>query len=207
MVFLHQQHIVDEIIAIAEIEGKTSLSTPANPNVKLEKGGEIRIDETKYQSAIGKLLWLARCTRPDIMFQVIALAQFQSEPFQRHWGAIQHVARYLQGSSEYGIVLNATNMMEFTAYVDAGHHNPNLQLRSVNGAVIYLGGLPISWTSSIQKSRTISTTESEYIAISEGMRTIMWLSDLLNEVLIAMGEPETVLPMVYNDCNPALDAI
>ena len=40
--------------------------------------------EVPYLSAIGVLMYLANCTRPDI-----------ASPTRRHWNVIKHVFRYL----------------------------------------------------------------------------------------------------------------
>ena len=41
--------------------------------------------EVPYLSAVGALLYLAQCTRPDIAFSVILLAMYSSASTIRHW--------------------------------------------------------------------------------------------------------------------------
>ncbi|RVW78802.1 hypothetical protein CK203_050971 [Vitis vinifera] len=41
--------------------------------------------EVPYLSAIGALIYLANCTRPDIAFSVNLLARYNSAPTKRHW--------------------------------------------------------------------------------------------------------------------------
>lgn len=41
--------------------------------------------EVPYLSAIGFLMYLANCTRPDIAFSVNLLARYISSPTRRHW--------------------------------------------------------------------------------------------------------------------------
>lgn len=45
----------------------------------------------------------------------------------------------------------------------------------------YSGGA-ITWLSRKQRSVVLSTTEAEYVAASEGVKEIMWLKQLLDEV-------------------------
>ncbi|XP_019098349.1 PREDICTED: uncharacterized protein LOC109131633 [Camelina sativa] len=49
-----------------------------------------------YMSAIGGLMYLANCTRPDIAFATNLLARYNSAPTRRHWNGIKHIFRYLQ---------------------------------------------------------------------------------------------------------------
>ena len=45
---------------------------------------EILEPEVPYLSAIGALLYLAQCTRPDISFAVNLLARYNNAPTRRH---------------------------------------------------------------------------------------------------------------------------
>ena len=45
---------------------------------------EILDPEVPYLNAIGVLMYLARCTIPDIAFAVNLLVHFNSEPIMRH---------------------------------------------------------------------------------------------------------------------------
>ena len=45
--------------------------------------------EVPYLSAIGALMYLSQCTRPDISFSVNLLARYSSAPTRRHWNGIK----------------------------------------------------------------------------------------------------------------------
>ena len=52
-----------------------------------------------YRSAIGSLMYLAVCTRPDISAAVSCLSRFNHNPGMPHWEGVQHVLRYLRGEA------------------------------------------------------------------------------------------------------------
>ena len=54
--------------------------------------------EVLYLSAIGSLLYMTQCTRPDITFAVNLLARHSSAPTQRNWTCIKTIFRYLKGT-------------------------------------------------------------------------------------------------------------
>ena len=60
-----------------------------------EKGEELLSPEVPYLRAIGALMYLANCTRPDIAFPINLLARYISVPTQRHWNGIKHILHYL----------------------------------------------------------------------------------------------------------------
>ena len=59
--------------------------------------------EVPYLSAIGALMYLMNCTRPNIAFPVNLLARYSSAPTRRHWNGIKHLLRYLRGTTDMGL--------------------------------------------------------------------------------------------------------
>ena len=65
------------------------------------------------------------------------------------------------------------------AYCDSDFAGDADTRRSVSGYVIYLMGCPIAWKSKGQKNVTLSSTEAEYVAVSEISSEILFLKGLL----------------------------
>ena len=78
--------------------------------------------EVPHLSAIGALLYLAQCTRPDIAFSVNLLARYNSAPTILHWKGVKDVLRYLRGTTDMGLFYskNSTNDQVLVGYADAG---------------------------------------------------------------------------------------
>ena len=53
----------------------------------------------------------------------------------------------------------------------------------------------------------LSTTESEYYAISEGMRVVVWMKNSMEEIAAATGLDYDILPVVKMDSKTAIDII
>jgi hypothetical protein len=71
--------------------------------------------------------------------------------------------------------------------------------RSCSGFLFMLAGGAISWGSLKQKCVALSSTESEYIALSEGARESVYLTHLLSELT---GKRKTV--QLYSDNQSAV---
>ena len=50
------------------------------------------------------------------------------------------------------------------------------------GYVFTLVGAPMSWKSTLQSTVALSTTEVEYMTLIEGVKEVIWLGGLLNEL-------------------------
>jgi hypothetical protein len=81
-------------------------------------------------------------------------------------------------------------------------------VKSRTGYVMMLGGCPIQWNSKLQTEIALSTTESEYIALSQAMRELIPLRRLLLEIVTAMELPginnSIIKSTVFEDNNGAI---
>jgi len=80
-----------------------SLDVEKDPFRPRDDGEEILKPEVPYLSAIGALMYLANCTRPDLAFAVNLLARHSAAPTKRHWSGVKNVFRYLQGTKDLGL--------------------------------------------------------------------------------------------------------
>ncbi len=63
---------------------------------------------------------------------------------------------------------------------------------SVSGKIITVGGALVSWKSSKQKYIALSSTEAEYVSLSEASREVAWLRNLLSSVGYKQDNPTPV---------------
>jgi hypothetical protein len=63
---------------------------------KYSKDGEVTVRD--FQSLAGSLLWVARCTRPDILFAVHCITRKTHAPTAQDYQVAKKILRYLKGS-------------------------------------------------------------------------------------------------------------
>jgi hypothetical protein len=142
----------------------------------------------------GSLLYLAQVTRPDIVFATSFLARFGEKSNSSVKDLCKRVLRYLSGTKDKRLVLGGKQELNVTAYVDADHGmDPNTR-RSITGYCIYLGKSLVSWKSKLQPLVTLSSTEAEFVALTQVLQQLKWLTKLLREVIDL--QPEV---LVYED--------
>ena len=63
---------------------------------------------------------------------------------------------------------------------------------SVYGCIIYFCGIPVAWKSKSMKSVVLSTTEAEYVAVSEVVKEIMFWYQMLRSMEIKVPLPNKI---------------
>ena len=108
------------------------------------------IENIKYfQILIGSLLYLALASRPDIIYAVIKLARYASNPSSDHIIAIKRVFRYLKYSIFLGIIYLNNNNYYLQGYCDADYAGDIISSKSTTGYIFYYAGGPIMWKSKL----------------------------------------------------------
>ena len=72
-------------------------------------------------SAIGALIYLANCIRPNILFSVNLLARYSSAPTRRHLNSIKHILHYLRGTTNMGLFYSKESKQQLLEYSDVGY--------------------------------------------------------------------------------------
>ena len=80
-------------------------------------------------------------------------------------------------------------IFNITGYSDADYAGDKDTRRSISGLVIYLCGIPIMWKSKGQKAVTLSSTKSEYYALSELCSEIIFVKQILEFLEVEIEYP------------------
>lgn len=118
-----------------------------------------------YRMAIGTLMYLMICTRPDIAFAVGKLAQFGEQPAQEHWVAVKHLLKYVAGTKHHCILYDGQGDLTLKGYCDADWGGDVRRRKSTSGCLFKLGGGAVSWCSKKKTCITLSTCEAEYVSM------------------------------------------
>ncbi|XP_068649633.1 secreted RxLR effector protein 161-like [Aristolochia californica] len=120
-----------------------------------------------YASAVGSLMYVQVCTRPDIAFAVGMLGRYQSNPGLDHWRAAKKVMRYLQGTKDYMLMYRRTDNLEVIGYSNFD----------------FAGG-SISSRSAKQTLTATSTMEAELVSCFEATSHGVWLKSFISGLRI-----------------------
>ena len=188
---LVQSGLIKRILRVMKLEDSAGKPTPAaSKPLGKDDDGPNRVETWSYPSVVGMMMYLSVNSRPDIAFAVHQCARFTHCPKRSHEVALKRIARYLKGTSDRGMIIRPSEDLRLDLYADADfaglwgaeHGMDPTSVKSRTGNLITLGGTPIVWMSKLQSEISLSTAESEYISLSTGMRTLLPLRELLEEV-------------------------
>jgi len=208
-VWMGQETYVENLLTKYGLSDSKTYGTPMEVNSKPEEDEESAksFDQHQYLSAIGSLLYLTSATRPDIAYAVNKMAQFSANPTTVHWAKVKRIIEYLKGTKNLGLHFTKKNL-ELIGYSDADFAGDIVDRKSTSGFVFTRGGAAISWMSRKQSMVALSTTESEYVAMSAAVSEVKWLQNLLESMTGNNNKPTTMFEdnksAIFLTKNPVL---
>ncbi|KAM0957392.1 hypothetical protein ACFX2A_026052 [Malus domestica] len=192
-----------------------TLDAKRDPFRPKEDEEEISEPEVPYLSAIGALLYLAQCTRPDISFSVNLLARYSNAPARKHWNSVKDIFRYLKGNTNLGLFYTreSPSVAAFygpridsclVGYADAGYlSNPHIACSQM-GSIFTIGDTVISWRSTKQTLVVTSSNHVEILALQEASHECFWLREVMEHIRSSSGLTSVVdLPTTIFEDNAA----
>eukprot|EP00047_Mylnosiga_fluctuans_P021649 m.107308 g.107308 ORF g.107308 m.107308 type:complete len:1346 (+) comp8977_c1_seq1:110-4147(+) len=192
---LSQQRYAEDVLERFQMTDCNPTRTPLAANQVLVAGGTPlpKADHARYREMVGSINYLATMTRPDLSNAVSQLARFLAAPTDDHMAAAKHLLRYLRGTTSYGLRYYCderehSNLPSdyhehlLNGFADANWAADPSDAISTTGYVITLNGGAVAWSAQRQKTVALSTTDAEYMAISETARVMMSIRHILAHV-------------------------
>ena len=187
-----QQGLIQKIIEATGMENCNPNKTPCTKEgLGTDELGERMDDPWNYRSIVGMLLYLSTNTRPDISFAVSQVARFSHNPKKSHASAVKMIVRYLSGTKDRGVIYKRPDKLTLECFVDAdfaglyGRENPEnpISVKSRTGYIVSVAGCFILCKSQLQSTIALSTSEAEYGALSQAMRTLIPIRETILEMI------------------------
>ena len=159
-----------------------------------DKYADNPVSRTLYMEILGCINYAAINTRPDLATALSYLSGYAINPSQQHLDALLRILQYWASTPDFGIVYSSSGNSSPMAYADAAF-NVHPEGRSQLGYCVLLAGGAISWKSSKTTTVALSSTEAEYMAISELGRELQSLINLY----LALGLTSPVPIQVFED--------
>nr|GEV00221.1 retrotransposon protein, putative, Ty1-copia subclass [Tanacetum cinerariifolium] len=95
-----------------------------------------------YASAVGSIMYVVRCTRPDVTFAQNITSRFQQNPDELHWTDVKNILKYLRNNKDMFLVYGGDIKRELkvSCYTNVGYLTDADDLKSATGYVFILNG-------------------------------------------------------------------
>lgn len=204
---LTQPTLINRILAIVKLDQtrRNPVTTPATKVLQRDSSGPTRKHSWDYRSVIGMLNFLTRSTRPDLCFAVSQAARFMQNPRKSHENAVLRICQYLAGTSEKGMSMTVDSNRGLEVFADAdfcgGYHKDHTfdpdTAKSRSAYFITYQGCLLYWSSKLQTEVTLSTTEAEYVCLSQSLRTTLSLMRFFKELQKRIPSMSRQKPVVH----------
>ena len=186
--WLSQEKYIEKVLQRFNMDKAKVVSTPLATHFRLsvkqspstEKEKE-EMQKVPYASAVGSLMYAMICTRPDLAYAVGTVSRFLSNPGREHWNAVKWIMRYLRGTSNLKLCFGNEKPV-LVGYTDSDMAGDIDSRKSTSGYLITFTGGAVAWQSRLQKCVALSTTESEFIAITEACKELLWMKKFMQEL-------------------------
>lgn len=160
-----------------------------------------------YRSVLGCLSFIANRTRPDISYAVNIFSQFQSNPGMIHWDGLLKLLGYVSYTKEHRLNLSCSKI-DLIAFSDADFAANRDDRTSMGGQILFIEKAPIAWRTFKEKCVSLSTMESEFIAMTETAKELLWFDRILTESFNRkIFDGHKVKSCLYVDNMAALDFV
>ena len=201
------------LLEYKEIDPEKYGETPETPEStewlsKLNMQEEGNLDETvvkKFQRLLGKLLYFARITRPDIAHAINLAGQVAHRASEKNLKGLMRIVHYLRKFPKKSIVYRTGRAFNLVCFTDSNFGNEPFMKqefdcgkKSTSGIAILANGGVVSYCSKLQSTVADSTGYAETIAIHEALRELQFLKLLLEEM---KKGPVAPFPLFVDSAN------
>ena len=95
----------------------------------------------------------------------------------------------MKGTVGQGLFYSSTSDLRLSSFADASWSSCPDTRHSVSGLCMFVGSALIAWKSNKQDTVSCSSAESEYRAMSEAVREVIWFRNLLEDLWIDHSGP------------------
>jgi hypothetical protein len=177
------------------IDSKQTFKTPMEAKLDLVSGSKDDLPDVPYAQLVCALLFIARCTRPSILFSVTLLCRYLTNYTQPHFKAAMRILTYLKCTLNLKLVYRVTTTVKpLQIYIDSDWGGDKETGRSTSGGIIFLYGNPVAWFCQKQSDVSLSTSEAEYKTQTYAFKEGMYFINLIqSEMDIQLTPVETLI--------------
>ena len=164
--------------------------TPGTPKLHMTRNTDPaealdKKSHKEFRSGVGMLLYLVKHSRPDIANCVRELSKVLDGATPEAYKEMMRAIKFVLDTKDLGLKIIPSEGRNLpwvlVCFTDSDYAGDPDTRRSVSGYILFVKGVPVVWRSKAQRSVTLSSSEAEWISLSEAVKEIMFVIQLLEE--------------------------
>jgi len=196
---ISQSHYCNEILTKYYLPNAPKYNTPGSGILRPADKNEPN-PNYPIRAVIGSLRYLTH-TRPDIEFALNQVSRHMENFDISHVLAVERILGYLLKFPDLGLkytsdpryINRQQSALILVAHVDSSLGDNPSNGRSSFGYSLSIFDNLVSWQAKVVPKCAISTTESEYVALSEAVKEVLHISNLLQDLGFKVHLPIRVM--------------
>lgn len=122
----------------------------------------------------------------NLVFAVVQVAQFMTNPILAHWIAIKHIFCYIQATKDMGIIYGGESsqqyMLKIQGWTNCNWVGDQNSYKSTSRYIFLFAGGAISWQCKKQAIVAFSSIKVKYIALALATKEVVWLAQSMKDL-------------------------
>jgi len=106
--------------------------------------------------------------------------------------------KYVLDTKNYGLKIapvksaESGKLLNIIGFCDSDYAGDKQTRLSISGFIIFLCGVPIAWRSKAQRSVSLSSSEAEFVSLSEAAKEVKFIAQIIESMGVEIQKPITV---------------
>ena len=139
------------------------------------------------------LLYLVKHSHPNLANTTRELLKANDGANPAAYKELLHPINYVLDRKNLGLKIelmgNSNKPWEIVCFSDSDYAGDPVSRQNISGFKLYLLDEPVSWQSKSQKSISLSSSEVKCVALSEAVKEVMFVIQLLGTIKIVVKYP------------------
>ena len=169
------------------LPGGYLVTKPDKDSTEIMSGDQQKL----YRSALGSRMYLVKLSKSELSNCMRELSKVMDLGTVKQFKSLMRVVKYVSETENIGLKIkpNIVEPWKIEVFADSDFCGDRNTRKSVTGYVVFVNDVAVSWKSKSQRNISLSSTEAEYVAVSEATRETKFIMNLLESVNVKYKKP------------------
>ncbi|GJS94799.1 retrotransposon protein, putative, ty1-copia subclass [Tanacetum coccineum] len=181
---MRKEFDMKELGPARKILGMEIVRDKGSRTLKVSQSGYVQKILSNYRMDNGKSVSVPLGAHFKVSLKDCPSNEYLANPGKNHWEVVKWILKYLKGTADVGLMYGRDQgkHVDVDGFIDADYAKDPDKGRTITEYVFMVHDCVVSWKSTLQHVVALSTTEAEYMALTEAVKESIWFKGLLIEL-------------------------